>query len=285
MLKFKGFKAFTMIEMLVVIAIIIIMVSFIMPVIGTARQSARNVLCKNNLKQLHVAFSSYLKEHSGVPGVYPVATNGIWEGSVFVPYDPPHYELEWHGWITWANYMTDGKRVESAAPPASETFPWWGVDGLAVIRRSPFFAQTGGALGIYLCPEFALKSVSGDRSPTGTKFDEANPRVRSYVMNLSMRAFYDNWNQFNSASQRLLFTEPHTRASDKVDGQTVCNYGFLENKSAGYDGVLDPTVVGPRPNESIGALHRGKANAVFVDGHVQELTWQDTTNACAGQME
>ena len=296
MRKFKGFRAFTMIEMLVVIGIIIVLVSLIMPVIGAARRSARNAVCKGNLKQLHVAFTSFVKENSFVPGNYSSATNGIWKEEpagvfTFVPFVPAGYQLLYHGWITWGNYMIN-TNFERSAPPTVSAYPWWGKKGLESIQRGPFFSYTGSSIGIYLCPEFALSSVSGSKAPDGRKFDDSNPRVRSYVMNMRMEEFNNedayppkiNWEMFNSASQRLLFTESHTRASDKLDKQKVCNVGFLENDEQGIDGLLDPTVVGGRPNEVIGALHNGKANAVFVDGHVQELTYKDTTNACAGVM-
>ena len=61
----KQGRGFTLIELLVVIAIIAILAAILFPVFARARDAARSTACKNNLKQLALAFMMFAEDHDG----------------------------------------------------------------------------------------------------------------------------------------------------------------------------------------------------------------------------
>lgn len=102
-------RGFTLIELLVVIAIIAILIALLLPAVQQAREAARRSTCKNNLKQMGVAFHNYHDTHRTFPP----------------------------GWI-------DGNQtVGDASEAANKNGLGWGTMILPFMDQTPLYNQIG----------------------------------------------------------------------------------------------------------------------------------------------
>ena len=274
----KNNKAFTLVEMLVVVVIIIILVGLLLPVIKGARSRGRDVLCKNNLKQLQVGAMSVA---IGGDGTLPYSRTTEKLYNVACPHGQVNkWCLNQTGWIHWFSYTPHGN---SAAPGQVR---WWGGRGLECITNGALWAYVKSTKA-YACPEWLLPGVCGSKDPSGgtlTFNSTNNPPWRCYVMNDQVSGV----NIGNiEASKYLMFTEESNTNWLKTTqiAETNLMSSTAGNQYQAWDGSLTCTAAPGRlyPVENIGLYHNKKANAVFVDGHIETLAWQVTTNAAAGR--
>ena len=107
-------RGFTLVELLVVIAIIGILVALLLPAVQSAREAARRMQCKNNLKQLGLALLNY---ETSV-GRFPPGEvhGGDWDPGYAPSYSSANdNHCEWDGLIgIWNNLIFPYLEQQSA---------------------------------------------------------------------------------------------------------------------------------------------------------------------------
>lgn len=146
-------RGFTLIELLVVIAIIAILIALLLPAVQQAREAARRTQCKNNLKQLGLAFHNYHDVYDKFPnGSHP--TPGYPAGGYHMGWAPKLFP-----------YLDEAPRVQAMQQfdpnPISMLGPWR-LDTAPSNGANPIW----GPVTALACPSSAL----GNRSPDITVF-------------------------------------------------------------------------------------------------------------------
>jgi len=184
-------RGFTLVELLVVITIIGILIALLLPAVQAARESARRVQCKNNLKQLSLALLNY----ESTWGVFP-------PGEVH----GPHWNhCHWDGQIgIWCNLILPQLDQQAAHDMLDFNItPQYASDNNVEVSRMQF--------PFMHCPSdgyFGLTTTWPNASGTGERNEKNRCRI---------------WHYYAVAGSVEVSTKIH------ADGKTAGNYHCKAN--------------------------------------------------------
>jgi len=222
-------KGFTLIELLMVIAIIALLMAVLMPALNKAKQLARTMVCRSNLRQYGIALSMYLNDNEGY---FP---NPEWwlckkePGQGHPTYGPFTVPEDWEpGGQMW-RYL---KMEDFHCCPTFRV----------VCRRMGLGEVKWG---------YCQNGHLGARSAAGVP-----PNMAGYASKAS---------QVKSPATTCSYTEENPFIIEGLT-QFGLNWAFYPHDVMGAGDGLATYHKPPR-----GDITKGKANAVFLDNHVEEV--------------
>lgn len=203
------FRGFTLIELLVVIAIIAILIALLLPAVQQAREAARRSTCKNNLKQMGVAFHNYHETHRTFPP-------GWIDGNLALGNAAEEANKNGLSWATMLLPFMDQAPLYNQVGTETNNFTMnWhiGYSGAAIPSATT-------PIAIFNCPSDPMGGVNTDKGGFGKSNYATERFVVGVNKKLQMRDFTDGTT--NTILVGEVRTQDETGATGSCGG-TACD--------------------------------------------------------------
>ncbi len=266
-------KAFTLVELLVVIGILGVLVTVMVVAMSGGTQSALNVKCETNMRNLAAACQTYGMARGHYPLAGSVEKMSIDTGDGVRNIKTRYSELP--GWLSWNSQGAYRSRPTSHIASAG-----WFTSAYDEEDETRRYCLTNGALWKYVSSNTEIY-----RCPHHVNKFRRNPPAWSYVMNSYFG--WDNsegqrakdetywgveYGRLKRADRRLLFAELPFMGVER-EANTSAGAGKENDCTLQYREDQGGEVIGF--NHSSGKRDKF-AMVVFADAHTERISWPRT---------
>lgn len=242
----KNKNAFTLIELLVVIAIIALLLSILLPSLKLAKEKAKTILCKNNLKNYHLAMKMYLHDNGSK---YPVSFISLFDGRAKPGLQSVQGQCQWHD-----------RRISPESNPGYAGVLW---PYLQTMKTS-------------LCPTFKNFAKHSGHTNCAVDFDPQYSYSQNHFLGGTIGGKpigVMKETQVKGTDHVLVFVEETIWTINEPAGNRALAPEHILNDTGFWprhpgDGVFPGDTIATYHGTSTSKPNKGKGNTVFVDGHV-----------------
>jgi prepilin-type N-terminal cleavage/methylation domain-containing protein/prepilin-type processing-associated H-X9-DG protein len=261
--KNREVHGFTLIELLVVIAIIALLLGVLIPSLNKAKMVAQTVICGTNLRSYGTALQTYAEENKGLA---PFMVSWLYKQKTVADLQT---NLGLSKGCVWHYDKPDGSL--------------W-----------PYLS----ANDVHMCPVFGkyAKKMGKDECPNASTHSARTPYIPTYSYSMNWHLGFD-WDMLPVVGNTVMFEKEYSMKIARVRNPAGCfafseeNLWHIEHREMDRDNgkiyswnVLNDNALWMNANKTkpdeatdnmatyhnvnVSRQNEGKANVVFVDGHV-----------------